>query len=173
MKTMISLSIAIAVLTLSQVNAQETSALKAEKKEISGPGVEKRATGQIGNDATKNGNTVQGTGQATTTEGSTSQGTASTPAPGGASGTNVRQVVRKAPAKVSTASTSGKTGSDRPTTAAAVKKEARTSDKNVSTGYPEVKGMKQPGDATGARQKVQAKTIRGKGQRPGPQPGIN
>lgn len=173
MKTIISLSIAIAFLTVSQVKAQENSATQAVKKERAGQGTKNRATGQLSNDATQNGNAARGNTQVMTTEGSTSQGTASTPAPGGATGTNVRRVVQKAPAKASTASTSGKTGSDRPTTTAAAEKEARTSDKNVSTGHPEVKGMKQPGNATTPRAKVQEKTIRGKGQRPGPQPGIN
>lgn len=172
MKKIFALSFALAVLIIDQTVAQGNSSANGGRKEISGPGVKKRATGKLGPEATQNGNTNSSDTQVKFTEGSTSQGTASTPSPGGANGTNMR-VNRDDNTATSTESTSGKTGSQRPASTAAVEKEARTSDKNVSTGYPEVKGMKQPGNATTPRAKVQEKTIRGKGQRPGPQPGIN
>lgn len=173
MKTIIALSISLAVLTAGQTIAQETPATKAGKKEMSGPGVKKRGMGKLGPDATQNGNTGSSNTRTKFTQGSTSEGTASIPSPGGATKTNTVAKQKTTNADASTVSTSGKTGSQRPTSTAAVEKEAKTSDKNVATGYPEVKGMKQPGNAMGPRQKVQAKTIRGKGQRPDPKPADN
>lgn len=48
-------------------------------------------------------------------------------------------------AKTSTVSTSGKTGSRRPSSMAQVEKEAHTSDGLTSTGYPEPTGPGKPG----------------------------
>ena len=176
MNKLLILSIALATLSVVEVRAQETPATKAGKKEMSGPGVKRRATGKISNDATQNGNTNSGDTQVKFTEGSTSQGTASTPAPGGAKGTDVRTARQKNAGNnvsTSTQSTSGKTGSQRPTSTAAVEKEARTSDKNVSTGYPQPTSVKQPGNAMSPRQKVRANTTRGMGQKPDPKPADN
>jgi len=153
MKNIIALSFALAVLTVGQTVAQETPATKVGKKEMSGPGVKKRGTGKLGPGATQNGNMNSSDARVKFTEGSTSEGTGSTPSPGGAKGTNVR-VNRNANTATSTESTSGKTGSQRPTSTAAVEKEARTSDKNVSTGYPQPVSVKQPGNAMSPRQKA-------------------
>ncbi len=172
MKKIIVFSIAFGVLTVGQTMAQETPATKAGKQEMSGPGVKKRATGKLGPEATQNGNMNNTSTRVKFTEGSTSQGTASIPSPGGAKGTNVR-VNQKSNTATSTESTSGKTGAQRPASTAAVQKEARTSDKNVSTGYPQPASVKQPGNAMSPRQKVRAKTTRGMGQRPDPKPADN
>jgi hypothetical protein len=106
-------------------------------------------------------------------------GGGSSASPGGAPGTNVMEVKQrpsqagvrgKTPANgstkdggltgkgkaraVSTAdmqqqSTSGKTGSRRPTSQAGVDKEARTNDKNVGTPTPNTKGLGAPGTPQG------------------------
>lgn len=172
MRKIIALSVVLGVLTVGQTMAQETSATKVGKQEMSGPGVKKRGTGKVGPEATQNGNMNPSDTRVKFTEGSTSQGTASVPSPGGAKGTNV-QVKRERNTATSTESTLGKTGSQRPTSTAAVEKEARTSDKNVSTGYPQPTSLKQPGNAMSPRQKVRANTTRGMGQRPDPKPANN
>ena len=153
MKKILALSIAIGLLTVGQTMAQETAATKIGKKEISGPGVKKRAPGKVGPEATQNGNMSTTDTQAKITAGSTSQGTASIAAPGGAVTTNTVSKNKTANRNASTVSTSGKTGSQRPTSTSAVAKEARTSDKNVSTGYPQPVSVKQPGNAKTPRQK--------------------
>ncbi len=146
--------------------------MKMGKQEMSGPGVKKRGTGKLGPEATQNGNMNSSDTRVKFTEGSTSQGTASTPSPGGAKGTNVK-VNRKSNTATSTESTSGKTGSERPTSTAAVEKESRTSDKNASPGYPQPASVKQPGNAMSPHQKVRANTTRGMGQKPDPKPAGN
>ena len=173
MKKLLALSVTLAVLTAGQTMAQETPATKAGKKELSGPGVKKRGTGKIGPEATQNGNMGNTDTRVKFTEGSTSEGTASIPSPGGATKTNTVAKQKTANANAGTVSTSGKTGSQRPTSTAAVEKEAKTSDKNVATGYPQPTSVKQPGNTMSPRQKVRANTTRGMGQKPDPKPANN
>lgn len=118
----------------------------------------------------------------TNTQGSTSEGSASVPSRGGASGTNMREarggVKGSLNSKNNTASdmgmtgrngsmnsngrsksntevsTSGATGgSKRPTSTEAVRKESRTNDRNVGTGYPEPTGPGKPGTPAGNAKK--------------------
>lgn len=138
-------------------------------------GMKRRGSGKMAAGATRNGNSNLSPTGPTNTQGSTSRGMSSKPSAGGAPGTRVtetRQTNNNAPkstkngtasdggltssgtprygTKVDQASTSGSTGgSKRPTSAAGVQKEARTNDKNVSTGYPQPTGAGKPGTPSG------------------------
>ncbi len=139
-------------------------------------GMKRKGSGKIASGITRNGNSNLSPTSPTNTQGSTSQGSASVASPGGAKGTRTVETKQRSSAtaakstkngtatdggltsggtptygaKVDTKSTSGSTGgSKRPTTTAAVQKEARTPDKNVSTGYPEPTGAGKPGTPAG------------------------
>lgn len=136
-------------------------------------GMQRKGTGKMSSGVTRNGNSNLSPTSPTNTQGSTSQGSASIPSAGGAKGT--RTVAAKQPnapkstkngtasdggstgngtpaygGKANTKSTSGSTGgSQRPTTAAAVKKEAKTSDANVSTNGAQPTGAGKAGTPAG------------------------
>lgn len=139
-------------------------------------GMQRKGSGKMSAGVTRNGNSNLSPTSPTNTQGSTSQGSASVPSTGGAKGARTVETKQKNStsaakstkngtatdggltsngtptygAKVDTRSTSGSTGgSKRPTTTEAVRKEARTSDKNVSTGYPEPTGPGKPGTPSG------------------------
>ena len=119
-------------------------------------------SGKMTPGVTNNGNGGPSPTAPTNTQGSTSQGSASIPSPGGAKGTHTMATKQPRAAKngtVDTKSTSGSTGgSKRPTSVAAVKQEARTSDPNVSTNGPQPTGPGKPGTPSG---KAMGKTTGG------------
>lgn len=77
----------------------------------------------------------------------------------GATGGNSRNTTREGQNRTSTNSTSGYTGgSKRPTSTADVRKESRTNDRNVGTGYPEPTGVGKPGTPSGNAKGNKGKT---------------
>ncbi len=140
-------------------------------------GMKRRGSGKMASGVTRSGNSNLSPTGPTNTQGSTSQGSASVPSAGGAKGTRVAETKRDNTGpkstkngtasdggltsngtptyggkKVSSASTSGSTGgSKRPTSNAAVQKEARTSDRNVSTNGPQPTGAGKPGTPSGQK----------------------
>lgn len=156
------------------ISSQQAATKKSSKNgDTPAEGLQRRGSGKMAAGASRNGNTNLSPVQPTQTQGSTSQGSASVPSTGGAKGTRVSETRPKNSAstkngtasdggltssgtptygaKVDTKSTSGSTGgSKRPTSTGAVQKEARTSDKNVSTGYPQPTGAGKPGTPSGS-----------------------
>ena len=114
--------------------------------------MKQKGSGKMAAGVTNNGNGNQSPTAPTNTQGSTSQGSASVSSPGGAKGTHTTASKQPGASKsgtVDTKSTSGSTGSKRPTSVAAVKKEARTSDPYVSTNGPQPTGPGKPGTPSG------------------------
>ena len=155
----------------SGVVSQQSGSAKSNTSSVDG--MKRKGSGKMAAGVTRNGNSNLSPTSPTNTQGSTSQGSASVPSGGGAKGART-ETARSSNgpkstkngtasdggltsggtptygAKVDTKSTSGSTGgSKRPTTVGAVQKEARTSDKNVSTGYPEPTGPGKPGTPGG------------------------
>ena len=154
------------------VVSQQGGTAKSNKSSVEG--MNRKGSGKMAAGVTRNGNSNLSPTAPTNTQGSTSQGSAIVASPGGAKGTRTEVVrPRTGPkstkngtasdggltssgtptygAKVDAKSTSGSTGgSKRPTSTAAVQKEARTSDKNVSTGYPRPTGVGKAGTPSGS-----------------------
>ncbi|AQG81266.1 hypothetical protein AWR27_19240 [Spirosoma montaniterrae] len=158
------------------VVSQQSSTTNTNKSSVEG--MKRRGTGKMESGMTRNGNSYYSPTGPTNTQGSTSQGSASVPSAGGAKGTRVAETRPKTGSqpkstkngtasdggltsngtptyggkKVSESSTSGSTGgSKRPTNNAAVQKEARTSDRNVSTNGPQPTGAGKPGTPSGQK----------------------
>ena len=156
----------------SGVVSQQSATTNAKTSSVDG--MKRKGNGKMADGVTRNGNSNLSPTSPTNTHGSTSQGSAVAASPGGAKGTRT-EVARPSNgpkstkngtasdggltsggtptygAKVDTKSTSGSTGgSKRPTSTAGVQKEARTSDKNVSTGYPQPTGPGKPGTPSGS-----------------------
>lgn len=130
--------------------------------------MKRRGSGKMASGITRSGNSNLSPTAPTNTQGSTSQGSASVPSAGGARGTRTTAAKpanrsgnvpnrtasdggQPTKGRVSTQSTSGATGgSKRPTSAGAVQKEARTSDKNVSTNGPKPTGVGKSGTPSGS-----------------------
>ncbi|WP_460983787.1 hypothetical protein [Spirosoma fluminis] len=137
-------------------------------------GMQRKGSGKMASGVSRNGNSNLSPTSPTNTQGSTSQGSASVQSAGGAKETRTKQAAQvnapkstkngtasdggltsngtpKYGAKVDQNSTSGSTGgSKRPTSTTATRKEANTSDKNVSTGYPQPTGAGKAGTPSGS-----------------------